>query len=431
MPNLQLIPRGKEIGRSHTEAGIYGAKYDDVPELQEAEAYLTYSKMRRSDPTVSAAMQSVELPIRQGTYDVQPPNDPTKKEERQANVLREALLEHLPWHNVLRSAVTCFTHGFSIFEIVLEYRNKLMLPKKLSFRPQHSMLERDGDRNSKGELVQLTQYLFGREVKIPRRKLLICSVDAESTEMWRGQSLLRPAYKPWYLKEKMEIINAISHERWAAGVPVLTTPEGVETDSIQWEHSLEQLKKVHSGASSYAALPFGYDLHILDRRASFADPLHFIRELKDDIKTAVLALHLRLGGGDTSGSKALGVAFVDSFLHAVQSWADLVCSAINYDLIRPLVDMNWGTPKRYPTLTVTNIYKTALQELAYLIQVGAITPTPELIRYIFEQYGIRIDPTTVASANMNTNTNTNMNTNTDTNATDDTTSDTEKEEDAT
>ena len=41
--------------------------------------------------------------------------------------------------------------------------------------------------------------------------------------------------------------------------------------------------------------------------------LSFIKELKDDIKTAPLALHLRLGGNDSSGSKALGVAFVDSF----------------------------------------------------------------------------------------------------------------------
>ena len=190
----------------------------------------------------------------------------------------------------------------------------------------------------------------------------------------------------------MEIVNAISHERFSAGIFDVEAPEKVLDDAREWAISEAAIQNVINGIAPYIIKPFGWKASILERKTNAIDILPFIRELKDDIKTAPLALHLRLGGNDASGSKALGVAFVDSFLHAVQAWADVICDAWNEDLIKELVIINWGPQERYPKLTVTNIYKSALTELGYLMQTGLIKPTEELIRYIFEQYGIRIDP---------------------------------------
>ena len=384
-----------ERGRAHTSYTGYGSYddlYENVPELSDTQRFETYRRMRRSDPSVSAAMRSIELPIRQGTFDLTPPSDPTKQEERQAELIGNWLFDGLPWNSIVRSAITSLTYGFAIFEKVYENRMKYVVPKKLGFRPQNTMV--DEERNSNGTLRSLYQEIDGNRTKLDRNKLIIFTVDNESPDDWRGQSILRPAYKPWYIKEKMEIVNGIAHERWSGGVPVLEAPETITEDSEEWLLARNALQDIHSGASSYALLPFGWKMYALERKTNAVDPLPFIKELKDDIKTAVLALHLRLGGSDSSGSKALGVAFVDSFLHAVQSWANLICDGFNDDLIRELVDINWGykADRRYPRLTITNIYKSALKELAYLIQVGVIQPTEELVRYIFEQYGIRVNP---------------------------------------
>ena len=78
-------------------------------------------------------------------------------------------------------------------------------------------------------------------------------------------------------------------------------------------------------------------------------------------------------------------------------------------MIRPIVDINWGKQLRYPKMTVTNIYKTAVQEIAYLIQSGVIKATAELVRFIFEQYGIKLDNPEEAMPDSASNNNNNNN----------------------
>ena len=397
------IPHSRERGRVYSR--FYTDDYESVPELNETQRFEVYRKMRRSDPTVSATVRSIELPIRQGTYDVVPPSNPTNLEEEIAKRISEWLFERLNWNKILRSSITSLTYGFAIMEKVYDRIGKYILPVKLGFRPQRTII--DQRRNSRGEMSHIVQQLDSTRAEIPRSKCVIISIDAESDEDWKGQSILRPAYKPWVIKEKMEIINAISHERFSAGQYILNAPERILDEDQEWRIAEEGIKNLVNGLSPYAMLPNGWKLTILERRTQPIDLLPFIKELKDDIKTAPLALHLRIGGNDTSGSKALGVAFIDSFLHAVQAWGNIHCDAYNDDLIKELVIVNWGEQERYPRLTVTNIYKTVLTELGYLMQAGIIKPTEELVRYIFEQYGIRVDPAEAVGDSGNSNSNDN------------------------
>ena len=415
----------QEKGVSHSRYP-YDPFTNDVPALLPGSDLATYRKMRRGDSTVSAVMRSIELPIRRATYDVQPPSEPTSLETQQAKVISDSLFEYLPWSDILKGCITYPTLGFSIHEFTLERRRiegkSYILPRKIAFRPQGTITEEYKDnRDKRGELLNLTQTVDGKRYILPRKKLIICTADAESREDWRGTSVLHSAYRSWFIKEKMEIINAIAHERWGAGIPVLELPELKENqtlseveETVLYQAAVVALKALHAGEQSYAVMPPGYKLYVLDRKGTVLDALAFIKELKDDIKTAPLALHLRLGGNDSSGSKALGVAFVDSFLHAVEAWANVICDAFSHDMIRPIVDINWGKQLRYPKMAVTNIYKTVVQDIAYLIQSGVIKSTPELVRFIFEQYGIKLDnpeeamPDSVTKNNNSNNQNNNQ-----------------------
>ena len=392
MSDVANPPRG--IPHSRERGQVYSIHFSDnfesVKDLVDRQRFEVFRKMRDSDPTCAASIKSIELPITQGTFDVQPPSEPTDIETEQAEKLAMWLFNDLDWPQTIRSAITSLTYGYTLFEKVYERREGYIVPSKIGFRPQRTI--DDIERNSRGEISYFIQFIDGRRVRLPRNKCILITIDSESEADWQGQSVLRSAYKPWFIKEKMEIVNATGIERFSAGIPVLVAPEGVEPNDPNWNTAETALKNLHAGQQSYAVLPFGWELTILERKTNPDDPLPFIRELKDDIKIAVLANHLRLGG-QGAGSKALGVAFVDSFLHAVQAWANLICDAFNRDLIRELVNVNWPneTDRRYPRLTVTNIYKSALTELAYLAQTGLIPVTPELVRYIFEQYGIRLE----------------------------------------
>jgi hypothetical protein len=64
----------------------------------------------------------------------------------------------------------------------------------------------------------------------PRRRLVYYRVGAEG-DNWEGVSLLRPVYKPWYIKDQLERLDAVGREeREALGLPSSTRPAGTETD---------------------------------------------------------------------------------------------------------------------------------------------------------------------------------------------------------
>ena len=412
------VPYRTEAGKTHNRfSGMYNTG-ENVPELMDIQAYYTYRKMRRSDPTVSAVMRSIELPIRQATFDVSPPVDkPTVAEKDQAKYISDWLLDRLDWGKSIRQAITSLTHGFAVLEKVYERSRGKIVPRKLAFRPQNTLI--DDKRDSNGELTALIQDIDGRRIELERERLILFTVGGESGSDWRGQSLLRSAYKPWYIKERMEIITGIAHERFTAGIPYVIAPDGAVEGDENWKSAERALENLHAGTHSRVVIPFGWVFSILERKSQPMDPIAFIKELKDDIKTAPLALHLRLGGNDTSGSKALGVTFVDSFLHGVQAWGNLIVESFNEDLIKDLVHQNWGFREgmRYPKMAITNIYKSELKVLAYLVQVGIIEPTEELVKYILEQYGIRIDPDNIkpGKGSGNNNSNNDSNSNSDSN----------------
>ena len=243
--------------------------------------------MRRGDSTVSAVMRSVELPIRRATYDIQPPSEPSALETQQAKVISDSLFEYLPWSDILKGCITYPTMGFSVHEFTLERRllesKSYFLPRKIAFRPQGTVTEEYRDsRDKRGQLLNLTQIVDGQRYILPRKKLIICTADAESKEDWRGTSVLHSAYRSWFIKEKMEIILAIAHERWGAGIPVLELPELAENqtlseqeETVLYKAAVTALKALHAGEQSYAVMPPGYKLYVLDRKSTVLDALIF------------------------------------------------------------------------------------------------------------------------------------------------------------
>ena len=60
---------------------------------------------------------------------------------------------------------------------------------------------------------------------IPAAKLLMFSFRREG-DNYEGVSVLRSAYKHWYLKDSMYKFDAVRHERQSVGIPVIYMPEG-------------------------------------------------------------------------------------------------------------------------------------------------------------------------------------------------------------
>ena len=391
-----------------TTAGLYGG-IDNSSWVAELVAELvwprdleTFQRMRRSDHQVEAILRSIELPIEQGQFAVRPPPDPTAEEQTISDKIEDAYLRRLDggWEMAVRAALTHLQYGFSVLEETWEPRDGLVLPRRLSYRPQISITgER---RDDEGRLLALNQTTDRDDVDLPVEKILIFTTNRLSPDQWRGTSLLRSAYKAWLLKDQAERITAIGHQRWSAGIPIAseawsTRKESQSTSpSRSGRPSSTRSKPSKRTEQAYLYIPSGFEAGILDRQGRAQTPLDWVRHLDDAMARAILALHLTLGGS-TSGSRSLGTSFIDVFLHAVQAWGSKFCDVINEQSIRPLVDFNWPGQQRYPRVAVRNIYATSLERLGYLMQSGVLRPTVALERFVYESLGIDYAPGDIGS----------------------------------
>ncbi len=113
---------------------------------------------------------------------------------------------------------------------------------------------------SGGRIVGVHQRTTtGTDTDIPGEKLLWFVHDREGDD-WRGTSLLRPMFKPWFAKEKLEILLLIAADR-GNGTPVVIQPEGGwrtdETSASVKDAVDAALAAFCTAESGYFDLPYG------------------------------------------------------------------------------------------------------------------------------------------------------------------------------
>ena len=83
------------------------------------------------------------------------------------------------------------------------------------------------------------------------------------------------------------------------------------------------------------------------------------------------------------------------FIHQIRGRAKVIIDALNRDLVRKIVDLNFGKQKnkRYPVITVNNVGKTSATDLFMFQQYNPVlAKIPEVVQYILGEVGIQVDP---------------------------------------
>ncbi len=345
--------------------------------LDGAAGRLIYDRMRRSDQQVGAVLRAITLPIRQAEYFVEPASEDAQ-DLYIAKRIENALLKEMTvtWDDTVRHALLMLPFGFSALEKVYEYRDNLLLPRKLDPRLPVSVLrwEFDKEKRRLRSMVQLDTD--GRQIPIPIGKLLVFTTDKEG-DNWEGISILRPAYKSWYIKDTLEKVNAVMHERFGAGIPRAKTPRTVTKGTKEWTAVQETLEDMHAGEKAYLIQPEGYEFDVIGgEKGKGTDVLGSIKYYDEAIAKAMLAMHINLGTAK-SGSYALGQSFLDAFLMATQAWADYIAEVVNRFCVREIVELNWNV-RAYPTFKCKRIQSLAFEAIGYLVQTGALKWTQAL-----------------------------------------------------
>jgi hypothetical protein len=235
-----LIDRGTTGLR---RAGGY-VREDYDPLLVGQSAVRKFKEMRDSSAVVGSCLYAIEMLIRNVSWHVQPADD-SHEARRYAELVDGMLMHDLdqPWGLLLSEILSFLPFGYSWFETILKRRlgphppdvapNQPGLPSqfddgligfgKISQRSQDTVLRFEFDWTGSLKGMHQIDPWAGRQAYLPLEKSLLFRATT-----WKdnpeGKSILRNAYRSWYLLSHIENVEAVGCERDLAGLPTFYVP---------------------------------------------------------------------------------------------------------------------------------------------------------------------------------------------------------------
>lgn len=383
-----------------------------VPELLGAKGLETYERMRRSDGMITGSLRSMKQPILSATYGIQPASDDAS-DATIANFVRWNYFEGMTTSFVdhIRESLTHLDFGYAVCEKVWEVREDLRVVaevsptsddpttralaqrevvfdkpmfvlRKLAPRLQRTIVKWDlaDDGGLKGIEQAVYKDSSFKQVPIGVEKLLVFVNEKEGAN-WTGKSVLRPAYKHWFIKDQLYRIDAIAAERHGVGIPVMEMPEN-KSDEPNMTRAEEILMGIRAHERGYVVVPYGYVFKVEGMGAGRAmNLLPIIQHHDRMIAVSVLAPQLALGE-NAQGSFAMHQGQDSFFMLTERAIVDHILDVHNRYLIPQLVNYNFSGVRRYPKLTVgaleTRDIEKLLNALTPAVNAGIITADDRL-----------------------------------------------------
>jgi len=420
-------------GRLTQEIGVAGLKVysgyvqeEYLRELQGARGMRVYADMRDNDATVGALLYAIDLLCRRVKWHVEAP-DASSEAEEQAEFLETCLHDmSAAWEDVVSEALSMLVFGWSFAEIVLKrrggpdekdptkrsrYTDGRIGIRKLAPRAQETLVR--WEMQEDGGIAGWWQQppTGGGQVFLPIERGLLFRTQARKNNP-EGRSILRNAYRPWFILRTLENVEAVGMERELAGLPVvsiparyLTSDEAADVIVRQaYETIAKQLKFNEQGGlvipsdtfpdagGNPTSIPMVKVELLSSGGQRSMDVDKAIRRHQGNIARSVLADFLMLGQGD-KGSFALSANKTDLFLGACQTFLDQIATVFNRHLTPRLWRANGLSGDTYPKVVPGQVKPTDMTALAdYLHKLAAagatLWPDEDLDRYVREAGGL-------------------------------------------
>jgi len=250
--------------------------------------------------------------------------------------------------------------------------------RKLAQRMQHSIYAWETEDGQPGITQKFLHDTKGNDtVSIPEEYLITFSFRKEG-DNYEGKSLLRAAYKHWYIKDSLYKIDAVKHERLGIGIPVITLPKGsTPKDKEEAETILENLRGTEQ---TYVVLPSeDWKLEFMDLKGgAAADPSKSVAHHDRQIAKSILAQFIDLGAEKSGGSYALSEDQSSLFTLGLAAIADDFCEVVNKSLIEELTMYNFNISENQtlPRLTYSKLgdvdYEKLTESITNLVGGGVL-----------------------------------------------------------
>ena len=335
-------------------------------------------EMLSNSPVVGALRLAVEMPIR--AVEWQFVSDEGEDDPRLA-LLDDALaaMSH-SWEDHITDALGFLWYGWSMFTITYQAVGGRVLWRK--FRPlapdtlMKWLFAPDGGMAG----IQQWPHLWLDPIPIERMVVYRFRRARGNPE---GESILRPAWGPWYYVKNLQQTEAIGIERDLAGLPVMTLPENADTNDISDPatdagRAWQIVSNVRRDEMAGLVLPFGWQFNLVSAAGSGrVDTDTVINRYNKQILMAGLSQFLALGM-ENIGALATFQGGSDFFTLTLNAVADVIAETFTTFAVRRLLELNGYDPHgvRLEHGPVGDVQPAAIADaLSKLVAAGALTLT--------------------------------------------------------
>ena len=361
-----------ELGKTGLKAHS-GTLYEEfLPQLTGTRAVLKYKEMRDNSAIVGSMLFAVESLLRSVTWSVDPASE-SNEDLAAASFLGENQndMSHT-FEDFIAEVLSMLPFGWSYFEQVYKIRrgpdqSDARLKSKFSdgkigwrkfgFRSQDTLyrweLQPDGGIAGMWQQPPANQIDTKSLIFLPISKCLLFRTTSHKNSP-EGRSILRNAFRSYFMATKLEETEAIGLERDLAGMPVMWVPiellAASKTAEAQSTYDLlrDIVTRVKRDEQEGMLLPLVYDddknelykFELLSSggKRSF-DTGKIIQRYIQQIAMTILADFVLLGH-ESVGSFALSSDKTELFAVALGAWLDTIQGTINRYAVPTLFQLN-------------------------------------------------------------------------------------------
>jgi len=382
-----------EIGSTGLKRASGYMDEEFLPQLRGRKAIEIFKEMAENDPTIGAELFAIDRLLRNVEWHVEP-GGKTAEDARAATFVEECMedMSHT-WSDFISEVLTMLPFGWSWHEVVYKRRVSMWEKdprkrskftdglygwRKLPIRGQETLLrwifDESGDVQAMRQLAP--PHYLPKTLPIERSLLFRYRHSKGNPE---GVSMLRNAYRPWYMKKRFEEIQAVGIERDLAGLPMVTVPADMMNapPGSKQRQSLDAFKKmvksVRRDEQEGLVMPQAYDqdtkqpLYKFELLSSGGARQHnieeVIRRLKEEILMTVLADFI-LVGHQSVGSYSLHTDKTGIFRTSLNSITNNIADILNRHAIPRLFMANGWKPATLPKIVPTDVDSPDIAQLS-------------------------------------------------------------------
>lgn len=402
-----------EIGSTGLQR--FGGRVQDLheefdPNLRGPRGVRVFDEMRRNDSDVGAILFAI-LHVALGSTWICEPASQEQPDLDAAEFLKQCLFQDMShsWRDYIVDAMTSNAFGWAWHEIVFKQRlgptadppsrfddGRIGL-RKIPIRGQNTLAWWIfDDKGGVQAMIQRAPPDF-KQVPIPIGKSVLHRTSSEKGNP-EGISLLRNAYRPYFIKTNMEEIEVIGADRDMTGVLKIMLPANAGTPDFDKAREMGERYRIDD-QSFFVLQRFGpeahegWDVQVVESPGNkVVDTDKTITRCGAQIMRSVLAQFLMLGQGRT-GSFALAASQRALWHLAVNGRLDTLEDEINLFVVPKLFALN-GFPgiTGLPQVRHSDPGEIELDVLTPFLRVmgelGLIDVTQQVIEHLHERAGL-------------------------------------------